>query len=206
MCLNLFFYVCEHFFYFYCTLDFLSTFKFGSVFRRAESYFVPVQVLVSQSSGYNISLLPHRELQSRFTNYFCFQEGCKLFCACTVLASQSSGYNISLLPHTELQSRFKITSVFRRTVCYFRACTSLGVTVQWPQYLFASSHRTTVSFKITSVFRRAVIFCFYRPWCHSPVATISLCFLTQNYSQTSKLRLFSGGLCVSFVPVQVLMS
>lgn len=34
--------------------------------------------------------------------------------------------------------------------------------------------------------------CLYRSWCHNPVATISLCLLTQNYEHTcSLLHLFS---------------
>ena len=90
-----------------------------------------------------------------------------IFVPIQVLVSQSSDYNILLLPHTDLQSCFKITSVFRRAV------------------LFS---------------------CLYKSWCHSPLATISLCFLTQNYSHTSKLLLFSGELRVIFVPVQVLVS
>ncbi|KAL0155221.1 hypothetical protein M9458_049484, partial [Cirrhinus mrigala] len=27
----------------------------------------------------------------------------------------------------------------------------------------------------------ALFCCLYRSWCHNPVATVSLCFLTQNY-------------------------
>ena len=29
--------------------------------------------------------------------------------------------------------------------------------------------------------------CLYRAWCHNPVATVALCFLTQNYKQAWKL-------------------
>lgn len=36
--------------------------------------------------------------------------------------------------------------------------------------------------------------CLYKSWCHSPVATISLCFLTQNYSHASKLLPTFGSL------------
>lgn len=36
--------------------------------------------------------------------------------------------------------------------------------------------------------------CLYKSWCHSPVATISLCFLTQNYSHASKLLPIFGSL------------
>ncbi len=29
--------------------------------------------------------------------------------------------------------------------------------------------------------------CLYKSWCHNPVATVALCFLTQNYKHASDL-------------------
>lgn len=34
---------------------------------------------------------------------------------------------------------------------------------------------------------RALFCCLYRSWCHNPVATVSLCFLTQNYKHAYEL-------------------
>lgn len=34
---------------------------------------------------------------------------------------------------------------------------------------------------------RALFCCLYRSWCHNPVATVSLCFLTQNYKHAYQL-------------------
>ncbi|XP_013381425.1 protein VAC14 homolog isoform X4 [Lingula anatina] len=34
--------------------------------------------------------------------------------------------------------------------------------------------------------------CLYHTWCHSPVATVSLCFLTQNYEHASNVLLLFG--------------
>lgn len=37
----------------------------------------------------------------------------------------------------------------------------------------------------------------YRPWCHSPVATLALCFLTQVYDHACQLLDKFGGLEVT---------
>ncbi|CAG2122084.1 unnamed protein product, partial [Medioppia subpectinata] len=36
--------------------------------------------------------------------------------------------------------------------------------------------------------------CLYRTWCHSPVATVSLCFLTKNYKHACDLLMLFGDL------------
>ncbi|KAK0131733.1 Protein VAC14 [Merluccius polli] len=43
----------------------------------------------------------------------------------------------------------------------------------------------------------ALFCCLYRSWCHNPVATVSLCFLTQNYRHAYDLIQKFGGLEVS---------
>ncbi|XP_054164834.1 protein VAC14 homolog [Oppia nitens] len=40
----------------------------------------------------------------------------------------------------------------------------------------------------------ALFCCLYRTWCHSPIATVSLCFLTKNYKHASDLLLLFGDL------------
>ncbi|XP_048746178.1 protein VAC14 homolog [Ostrea edulis] len=40
----------------------------------------------------------------------------------------------------------------------------------------------------------ALFCCLYKSWCHSPIATISLCYLTQNYHHASDLLLTFGDL------------
>ncbi|KAG7258463.1 hypothetical protein CRUP_015480 [Coryphaenoides rupestris] len=44
---------------------------------------------------------------------------------------------------------------------------------------------------------RALFCCLYRSWCHNPVATVSLCFLTQNYRHAYDLIQKFGDLEVS---------
>ncbi|XP_067131092.1 protein VAC14 homolog isoform X2 [Centruroides vittatus] len=44
---------------------------------------------------------------------------------------------------------------------------------------------------------RSLFCCLYRSWCHSPVATVSLCFLTQNYEHACKLLQLFGDLEVT---------
>ncbi|XP_071785625.1 protein VAC14 homolog [Asterias amurensis] len=39
--------------------------------------------------------------------------------------------------------------------------------------------------------------CLYKSWCHSPIATVSLCFLTQNYAHGSNLIYMFGDLEVT---------
>lgn len=39
--------------------------------------------------------------------------------------------------------------------------------------------------------------CLYRTWCHSPVATVSLCLLTKNYKHASRLVVLMGDLEVT---------
>ncbi|XP_061556334.1 protein VAC14 homolog isoform X1 [Phycodurus eques] len=43
----------------------------------------------------------------------------------------------------------------------------------------------------------ALFCCLYRSWCHNPVATVSLCFLTQNYKHAYDLIQKFGGLEVT---------
>lgn len=44
---------------------------------------------------------------------------------------------------------------------------------------------------------RSLFCCLYHSWCHSPVATVSLCFLTQNYEHACKLLQLFGDLEVT---------
>ncbi|XP_006816625.1 protein VAC14 homolog [Saccoglossus kowalevskii] len=45
----------------------------------------------------------------------------------------------------------------------------------------------------------ALFSCLYKSWCHSPVATVSLCFLTQNYKHACDLLHLFGDLEVTVV-------
>ena len=83
------------------------------------------------------------------------------------MVSQSYSYSVSML------------FLFFRTVVHcFVTYTSHGVSVLQLQ-----------SLSVVFIFQDSCsLFCnLYKSWCHSPIATVSLCFLSQNYHHACQL-------------------